>query len=101
MVLFLAKASRTSTDVWPVSLSHCKIYDWLYDYDIETKAQSSQWKHPKKARRFRPNVKALLTVLCDWNGVLPHAFWPQRRMLNKVRGDCSKQFVRSAMSMRF
>ena len=24
---------------------------WLFGYDIETKAQSSQWKRPKKARQ--------------------------------------------------
>ena len=39
----------------------------VYGYDIETKAQSSQWKLPEepkstKARQVRPNVKALLTV---------------------------------------
>ena len=35
---------------------------WVYGYDIETKAQSSQWKRPeepipKKARQVRSNVK--------------------------------------------
>jgi len=39
---------------------------WVYGYDPETKAQSSQWKHsssprPKKARQVRSNVKVLLT----------------------------------------
>ncbi|UYV69266.1 hypothetical protein LAZ67_6003031 [Cordylochernes scorpioides] len=39
---------------------------WVYGYDVETKAQSSQWKlphepRPKKARQVRSNVKVLLT----------------------------------------
>ena len=39
---------------------------WVYAYDIETKAQSSQWKRPeetkpKKAPQVRSNVKVLLT----------------------------------------
>jgi histone-lysine N-methyltransferase SETMAR len=39
---------------------------WAYGYDPETKAQSSQWRHPlsprpKKARQVRSNVKVLLT----------------------------------------
>lgn len=38
---------------------------WVYDYDIETKRQSSQWKsvtspRPKKARQVRSNVKTML-----------------------------------------
>ena len=44
---------------------------WVYGYDVETKAQSSQWKHnesprPKKARQVRSNVKVLLTVFFDY-----------------------------------
>ena len=40
---------------------------WVYGYDPETKAQSSQWKspespRPKKARQSRSNVKVMLTV---------------------------------------
>jgi type I site-specific restriction endonuclease len=40
---------------------------WVYGYDPETKAQSSQWKSPeyphlKKVRQSRSNVKAMLTV---------------------------------------
>ena len=42
----------------------------VYDYDIETKAQSSQWKRPeeprpKKACHVRLNAKVLLTVFFD------------------------------------
>lgn len=61
---------------------------WVYGYDIETKAQSSQWKRPeeprpKKARQVRSNVKVLLTVFFDCNGVVHHEFLPQGRTVNK------------------
>ena len=41
---------------------------WVYGYDPETKAQSSQWKHPEsprpnKARQVRSKIKVLLCSL--------------------------------------
>ncbi|UYV64612.1 hypothetical protein LAZ67_3001311 [Cordylochernes scorpioides] len=56
----------------------------VYGYDVETKAQSSQWKlphepRPKKARQVRSNVKVLLTVFLDCRGVVHHEFLPQGR----------------------
>ncbi|UYV78297.1 hypothetical protein LAZ67_16000889 [Cordylochernes scorpioides] len=61
---------------------------WVYGYDMETKAQSSQWKlphepRPKKARQVWSNVKVLLTVFFDCRGVVHHEFLPQGRMVNK------------------
>ncbi|UYV72914.1 hypothetical protein LAZ67_10001150 [Cordylochernes scorpioides] len=61
---------------------------WVYGYDVETKAQSSQWKlphepRPKKARQVRSNVKVLLTVFFDFRGVVHHEFLPQGRTVNK------------------
>ncbi|UYV72152.1 hypothetical protein LAZ67_9001968 [Cordylochernes scorpioides] len=61
---------------------------WVYGYDVETKAQSSQWKlphepRPKKARQVRSNVKVLLTVFFDCRGVVHHVFLPQGRTVNK------------------
>ena len=55
---------------------------WVYGYDIETKAQSFQWKspaepRPKKACQVRSNVKVLLTVFFDSNGMVHHEFLPQ------------------------
>ena len=60
----------------------------MYGYDIETKAQSSQWKRPveprtKKAHQARSNVKVLLTVFFDCNGIEHHEFLPQSRTVNK------------------
>ncbi|UYV78708.1 hypothetical protein LAZ67_16002504 [Cordylochernes scorpioides] len=61
---------------------------WVYCYDVENKAQSSQWKlphepRPKKARQVRSNVKVLLTVFFDCRGVVHHEFLPQGRTVNK------------------
>ncbi|UYV71807.1 hypothetical protein LAZ67_9000480 [Cordylochernes scorpioides] len=60
---------------------------WVYGYDVDTKAQSSQWKlphepRPKKARQVRSNVKVLLTVFFDCRGVVHHEFLPQGRTVN-------------------
>ncbi|UYV61065.1 AGO3 [Cordylochernes scorpioides] len=57
-------------------------------YDVETKAQSSQWKlphepKPKKARQVRSNVNVLLTVFFDCRGVVHHEFLPQGKTVNK------------------
>ena len=56
--------------------------------DIETKAQLTQWKRPEKQRSKKPcqvlsNLKVLLTVFFDCNGVVHHEFLPQGRRVNK------------------
>ena len=58
---------------------------WVYDYDIETKAESYQWKRPrpKKARQVRSSVKVLLSVLFNCNGVAHHEFLSQGCTINK------------------
>ena len=58
---------------------------WVYAYDIETKAQSSQWKRPEQPRQKKStsNVKVLLTVFLNYNGVVHHEFLPQDHTVNK------------------
>ena len=61
---------------------------WVYGYDPETKAQSSQWKHssslgPKKARQVRSKVKVLLTVFLDSRGVVHHEYALQGQTVTK------------------
>jgi len=61
---------------------------WVYGYDPETKAQSSQWKlssspRPKKARQFCSNVKVLLTVFLDSRGVVHYEYTPQGQTVTK------------------
>ena len=46
---------------------------WVYSYDPEMKAQSSQWKalgspHLKKAQQICNKMKTILTVIFDWEG---------------------------------
>ena len=74
---------------------------WVYGYDTETKAQSSQWNcqevpRPGKALQVRPNLKVLLTVFFDCNGVVHHEFLPQGRTVNlKYYLEGAKKFVRN------
>ena len=61
---------------------------WIYGHDIKTKVQSHSWKRPeeprpKKARQVLSNVKVLLTVFFDCNGVVHHKFLPQGRTVDK------------------
>ena len=56
--------------------------------DIETKAQSSQWNRseeprPKKSHQVRSNVKVLLSIFFDCNGVVHNELLPQGRTVNK------------------
>jgi hypothetical protein len=57
---------------------------WMYGYDPETKQQSSQWKspnspQPKKARQVRSNVKSMLIVFSDIQGIVHKEFIPTVR----------------------
>jgi len=73
----------------PELLKHIMTGDemWVYGYDIETKTQSSQWKHPESPRpkkaQVRSNVKVLLTVFFDFNRVVHHEFLPRGQTVNK------------------
>ena len=78
---------------------------WVSGCDVETKAQSSQWKHtesprPKKARQVRLNVKVLLNVFFDYHGVVHQEFIPQGCTVNiitlKLCAVCVKRYERNA-----
>jgi len=61
---------------------------WVYRYDSETKAQSSQWKtpgspRPKKADQIWSKVKVMLTVFFYHEGVIPHEYAPDCQMLTR------------------
>ncbi|XP_018360609.1 PREDICTED: putative uncharacterized protein FLJ37770 [Trachymyrmex cornetzi] len=75
---------------------------WVYGYDVETKAQSSQWKcseepRPKKARQVRSNVKVLLTVFFDYSGVVHFEFLSTGRTVNKEFKPSSVKFKPSSV----
>ena len=60
---------------------------WLYNYDPETKQQSSQWKTPsspwpKKARQVRSNIKAMLIIFFDFQGIVHKEFVPPGQTVN-------------------
>lgn len=61
---------------------------WVYEYDTQTKYQSSQWQSPeqpkpKKIRRFQSKKKVMLTVFIDFQGVVHHEFLPDGQTVNK------------------
>jgi [histone H3]-lysine36 N-dimethyltransferase SETMAR len=60
---------------------------WVYGYDPETKIQSSQWKtsaspRPKKARQSKSNVKVMLIVFFDSEGIVRSEFVPRGTTVN-------------------
>jgi len=60
---------------------------WVYEYDPETKQQSSQWKlpnslQPKKVRQVRSNVKSMLIVFFDIQDIVDKEFVPPRQTVN-------------------
>lgn len=61
---------------------------WVYEYDTQTRHQSSEWRakdepRPKKPRRFQSKKKVMLTVFIDYNGVVHHEFLPKGQTINK------------------
>lgn len=60
---------------------------WVYGYDPETKVQSSQWQtsdspRPKKARMSKSNVKVMLIVFFDFEGIVRSEFVPKGTTVN-------------------
>jgi hypothetical protein len=61
---------------------------WVYGYNVETKMQSSQWvgknsPRLKKAQWAISNVKVMLTVSFDIEGVGHHEFLHQGQTVNR------------------
>ena len=55
--------------------------------DSETRVQSSQWKSPsspraKKARQSRSNIKVMIIVFCDLDGIVRADFVPRNTTVN-------------------
>ncbi|UYV66870.1 hypothetical protein LAZ67_4003188 [Cordylochernes scorpioides] len=60
---------------------------WTFQYDPETKAQSSEWHtpaspRPKKARMSKSRVKTMLIVFFDKRGLIHKEFVPQGKTVN-------------------
>jgi len=61
---------------------------WVYEYDPETKRQSSQWKsadspRPKKARQVLSKVKVMLIVFFDMEDIVHYEYIPQGQTVNQ------------------
>jgi histone-lysine N-methyltransferase SETMAR len=61
---------------------------YVYQYDVETKQQSTEWRRkdeprPKKPRQSQSKVKVLLTVFFDYRGVVHKEFLPTGQTVNK------------------
>ena len=60
---------------------------WIFEYDPETKRQSSEWHtkaspRPKKARMSKSRVKVMLIVFFDGKGVVHREFVPEGQTVN-------------------
>lgn len=60
---------------------------WIFEYDPESKRQSSEWHtsespRPKKARMSKSRVKTMLIVFFDVRGIVHHEFLPQGQTVN-------------------
>ena len=61
---------------------------WVYSYDPEMKAQSSQWKLPDslcpdKTWQSRSQINTMLTVFFDWEVVVHHNYASPGQTINK------------------
>ena len=61
---------------------------WVYSYEPEMKAQSSQWKspgspRPKKVQQSCSKIKTMFTVLFYWEGVVHHEYALPSQTINK------------------
>ena len=62
---------------------------WVFDYDPETKWQSSEWHtksspRPTKAHMSRSKVKTMITVFFDSRGIVHKEFVPPGQTVNHV-----------------
>ena len=61
---------------------------WVFQYDLETKRQSLQWKtaaspRPKKARMSKSKIKMMLITFFDQRGLVHHEFVPEGQTVNQ------------------
>lgn len=61
---------------------------WVYQFDMLTKQQSSEWRYPneprpKRIRQTQSKIKTLLTVFMDYRGVVHHEFLAEGCTVNK------------------
>jgi len=60
---------------------------WLYTFDLETKQQYLQWKipsylRPKKTCQVHSNIKSMLIIFFDIQGIVHKEFVPTGQIVN-------------------
>ena len=79
---------------------------WVFEYDPETKRQSSEWHtslspRPKKARMSRSKIKTMLIVFFDIKGLVHHEFVPPGTTVNaKFYVEVLKRLKRRVQRVR-
>ena len=79
---------------------------WIFEYDLETKCQSLQWKYlssplPKKARQLRSKIKLMLIAFFDVRGIIHMEFLPQGQTVNQhVYKEILQHLLHSVCEMR-
>jgi hypothetical protein len=61
---------------------------WVYCYDPEIRQQSSHWKssyssHPKEVRQVKSNIKSLLVIFSDCEGIVYQEFVSPGQAVNQ------------------
>ena len=79
---------------------------WIFEYDSETKRQSSEWHtsnspRPKKARMSKSKIRSMLICFFDSEGVVHKEFVPQWQTVNKqYYGEVLGQFRKRVHRVR-
>ena len=79
---------------------------WIFEYDLETKHQSLQWKctsspRPKKARQSRSKIKLMLMAFFDTREIVHMEFLPQSQTVNQhVYKEILRRLLRSVREKR-
>ena len=79
---------------------------WIFEYDLETKLQSCQWKSPmslwpKKARQSKSKVKVMLITFLNVRGIIHSEFLPQGQTINQqVYKEILRLLLRSVREKR-
>lgn len=94
MLNFYQKEQRKSIAKEMLSMSDIDVQriitgdeTWVYEYDVETEQQSSEWRtkdepKPKKPRQSRSKIKTMLIVFFDYQGVVHSEFLPTGQTAN-------------------